>query len=39
MASVGELFKFLGSNNVFLDLCKDSEKTNPQIIEDVFQNE
>jgi hypothetical protein len=39
MASVGELFKFLGSNNVFLDLCKDSEKTNPQIIDDVFQNE
>jgi hypothetical protein len=39
MASVGELFKFLGSNNVFLDLCNDSEKTNPQIIEDVFQNE
>jgi len=39
MASVGELFKFLGSNDVFLDLCKDSEKTNPQIIEEVFQNE
>jgi hypothetical protein len=39
MASVGELFKFLGSNNVFLDLCKNSEKTNSQIIEDVFQNE
>jgi hypothetical protein len=39
MASVGELFKFLGSNDVFLDLCKDSERTNPQIIEDVFQNE
>lgn len=39
MASVGELFKFLGSNDVFLDLCKDSEKTNPQIIADVFQNE
>ena len=39
MASVGELFKFLGSNDIFLDLCKDSEKTNPQIIADVFQNE
>ena len=39
MASVGELFKFLGSNNVFLDLCKDTEKTNQQLIEVVFQNE
>ena len=39
MASVGELFKFLGSNDIFLDLCKDSEKINSQIIEDVFQNE
>ena len=39
MASVGELFKFLGSNDIFLDLCKDSGKTNQQIIEDVFQNE
>jgi len=39
MASVGELFKFLGSNDIFLDLCKNSEKTNSQIIEDVFQNE
>jgi hypothetical protein len=39
MASVGELFKFLGSNDIFLDLCKDSEKTNQEIIEDVFQNE
>ena len=24
MASVGELFKFLGSNDIFLDLCKDT---------------
>ena len=39
MASVGELFKFLGSNDVFLDLCKDTEKTNQQLIEVVFQNE
>jgi hypothetical protein len=39
MASVGELFKFLGSNDIFLDLCKDSQKTNQEIIEDVFQNE
>jgi hypothetical protein len=39
MASVGELFKFLGSNDIFLDLCKDSEKTNQEIIEYVFQNE
>jgi hypothetical protein len=39
MASVGELFKFLGSNDIFLDLCKNSEKTNSQIIDDVFQNE
>jgi hypothetical protein len=39
MASVGDLFKFLGSNDIFLDLCKDSQKTNQEIIEDVFQNE
>jgi hypothetical protein len=39
MASVGELFKFLGSNDVFLELCKDTEKTNQQLIEVVFQNE
>jgi hypothetical protein len=39
MASVGELFKFLGSNVIFQDLCKDSEKTNEQIIADVFENE
>jgi hypothetical protein len=39
MASVGELFKFLGSNEVFLELCKDTEKTSEQIIADVFENE
>ena len=39
MASVGELFKFLGSNDVFLDLCKDTEKTSEQIIANVFENE
>ena len=39
MASVGELFKFLGSNDVFLELCKDTEKTSEQIIADVFENE
>ena len=39
MASVGELFKFLGSNDIFLDLCKDTEKTSEQIIADVFENE
>jgi hypothetical protein len=39
MASVGELFKFLGSNDVFQSLCKESEKSNQQIIADVFQNE
>jgi hypothetical protein len=39
MASVGELFKFLGSNDIFLDLCKDNEKTSEQIIADVFENE
>lgn len=39
MASVGELFKFLGSNDIFLDLCKDSGKTNQQIIANVFENE
>ena len=39
MESVGELFKFLGSNVIFQDLCKDSEKTNQQIIADVFENE
>ena len=39
MASVGELFKFLGSNDIFLELCKDSEKTSQQIIEVVYQND
>jgi hypothetical protein len=39
MASVGELFKFLGSNDIFQGFCKESEKTNQQIIDDVFQNE
>jgi hypothetical protein len=39
MASVGELFKFLGSNDIFQGLCQDSEKTNQQIIESAFQNE
>jgi hypothetical protein len=39
MAYVGELFKFLGSNFIFQDFCKNYEKTNQQIIADVFQNE
>ena len=39
MASVGELFKFLGSNDIFLELCKDSEKTSQQVIEVVFHND
>ena len=39
MAAVGELFKFLGSNDIFHVLCKDSEKTNQQVIADVFENE
>jgi hypothetical protein len=39
MSSVGELFKFLGSNDIFQGFCKESEKTNQQIIERVFQNE
>ena len=39
MASVGELFKFLGSNDIFQGFCKESEKTTQQIIECVFQNE
>jgi hypothetical protein len=39
MANIGDLFKFLGSNEVFNTLCQDTEKTNEQIIESVFQNE
>jgi len=39
MANIGELFKFLGSNETFTSLCKDTEKTNQQIIEDLFLNE
>ena len=39
MANIGELFKFLGANEVFTSLCKEIEKTNQQIIEDMFLNE
>ena len=39
MANIGELFKFLGSNETFTSICKDTEKTNQQIIEDLFLNE
>jgi len=39
MANIGELFKFLGANETFIDLCQESDKTNQQIIEIVFQNE
>lgn len=39
MANIGELFKFLGANEAFASLCKDNEKTNQQIIEDMFLNE
>ena len=39
MANIGDLFKFLGSNDVFNTLCQDTEKTNEQVIESVFQNE
>jgi hypothetical protein len=39
MANIGELFKFLGANEVFASLCKEIEKTNQQIIEDMFLNE
>lgn len=39
MASVGELFKFLGANDIFQSLCQDSEKTTQQIISIVFENE
>jgi hypothetical protein len=39
MAAVGELFKFLGSNDIFHDLCKDCGKTNQQVIADVFEND
>ena len=39
MASIGELFKFLGANESFLSLCQDIQKTNQQIIENAFQNE
>lgn len=39
MASIGELFKFLGANELFQGLCQNAEKTNQQIIETVFQND
>jgi hypothetical protein len=39
MSNVGELFKFLGANETFDSFCKDSEKTNEQIIESCFQDE
>jgi hypothetical protein len=39
MANIGELFKFLGANDAFASLCKEIEKTNQQIIEDMFLNE
>jgi len=39
MANIGELFKFLGANDAFASLCKVIEKTNQQIIEDMFLNE
>jgi hypothetical protein len=39
MVNIGDLFKFLGSNDVFNTLCQDTEKTNEQVIESVFQNE
>jgi len=39
MANVGELFKFLGANETFDSFCKDSEKTNEQIIESCFQDD
>ena len=39
MANIGELFKFLGANETFASLCKEIEKTNQQIIEDMFLNE
>jgi len=39
MASIGELFKFLGANELFQGLCQNTEKTNQQIIETVFQND
>ena len=39
MANIGDLFKFLGSNDLFNTLCQDTEKTNEQVIETVFKNE
>jgi hypothetical protein len=39
MANVGELFKFLGENEMFDSFCKDSDKTTEQIIESCFQDE
>jgi hypothetical protein len=39
MASIGEFFKFLGSNSDFHTLCQDADKSVDQIIEDVFQND
>jgi hypothetical protein len=39
MSSIGELFKFLGANDFFQSLCQNSEKTNQQIVESVFQND
>lgn len=39
MANIGELCKFLASNEDFSILCQDTEKSAEQIIENAFQNE
>ena len=39
MASIGELFAFLGSNQEFHLLCQDTTKSANQIMDEVFQNE
>ena len=39
MANVGELFKYLVGDAYFGALCKNSEKSNEEIIVSVFENE
>jgi hypothetical protein len=38
MASIGELFKVLGNNEVFNSYCQDTTKTNIEIVNESFDN-
>jgi hypothetical protein len=39
MSNIGELFKYMGGNKTFETLCNDSNKSNDQVIESVYQDE